>query len=101
MRHIPIHDGVAQGNVWNLEVDKAIDLAKAICAAVLFNVIQDDASTTGSFDQAVQKHMSSRDSQLQVTLYALRSGFGDIIILSATLPRCCKGPRIGSQTMTL
>ena len=57
-----------QDNPWNLDADKAMDLVKAVCAAVLFSTLQDDVRKTGSFYQALQKHICSQDSQLQVRL---------------------------------
>ena len=60
-----------QSNPWNLDADKAMDLVKAVCAAVLFSMLQDEVRTTGSFYQALQKHISSQDSQLQVPVCLL------------------------------
>ena len=62
-----LQNGVAKDNPWNLETDRAMDLVKAICAAVLFRMLKDEVRTTGSFYKALQKHISSEDTRLQVT----------------------------------
>ena len=68
MTVVCVNQNGEQDNPWNLDADKAMDLVKAVCAAVLFSMLQDDVRKTGSFYQALQKHISSQDSQLQVRI---------------------------------